>query len=207
MTTFSATIYNALAGAASTDPHRSYMTAVRVEPHSSGHGAILVATDGHILAAAYDTMATVPEPVSVTTDKSLVKATRLKKADHIKITNNWDFYNAEVLASNGEKLHIQPGGLLLSEYPDWRHIVTAINPAGPATGHFSVNVADRVASTSRALSAAFYGEKIPALIWSQNEPTDPALVRIVGIDNAFMIAMPMRVVDERVSRGLPGWMS
>ena len=105
----------------STDHHRFYLRGVNIEPHPSGVGVLMVATDGHRLSAYYDRQGEAVEPVVVPVPKPLIAAIAKRSAAASRLT--WDAGRWTVLDEYGDVSSIHLADAIDGSFPDWRHVV------------------------------------------------------------------------------------
>jgi DNA polymerase III sliding clamp (beta) subunit (PCNA family) len=196
----------------STEEARYYLNGVFLEPHPLGIGAILVATDGHRLAAIYDKDAIVPRPAIMATPKELIAAVK-------KIRATGDF----LLFERGEKfddVKAEAGAMTLKTheidgtFPDWRRVIpkrdgilTPDDCEDPAA--FRANKRARQTTLNSRYAAAFefkgwlQGKENPITIITPPDPATPVIIKQNTVPEFLGIVMPMRDVelDE-----IPDWL-
>lgn len=182
----------------STQETRYYLRGVQIEPHAAG-GAIMVATNGHTLAAAideaaeYEITADNGAGLIFPVDKSLWSKLAAKSGESRRVAE----LHAGMIAVYAETDHqgIEPSReLILSQpaapidgtFPDWRRVIPQSDDLAPGgLTSFDADYLRRFADTARALGAtdvAVIGNKAKA----------PSLIEFGGQHHgkAFGLLMP-----------------
>ena len=76
----------------STDPHRkAILETVHIEPDHAGNGAVLFATNGHIMAAIHDPLGFCAAPVSIKPDKAMLRNCKTAQSIDVCGKNRMNF--------------------------------------------------------------------------------------------------------------------
>jgi hypothetical protein len=212
---FDADLFRIVFAAASTEETRYYLNGVNVEPHPSGVGVILVATDGHRLIAAYDETGTADAPAIIRLDKAalrLCKAERDQTRTIIVEGSDARIMDAPTGDEHGREIGLAYDVVIYGTFPDWRRVLPA-----PAADNKRVNDAfdSSLLAAMAAAGADFLASKArqdnvrgrvtaPAMRVVSTMVGSPALICWRGVDNAFGVLMPMR---SDVPDALPPFMA
>lgn len=123
---------------------RYYLGGVYVEPCSRG-GAVLTATDGHILISAWDSVGVCEAPAIVQLDKTRLAACKSppRREDRF-VTVSSDGMAKIVGAGDDPTLYEQQHSVIAEgTFPDWRRVVPR-GPFGPTSEAFNPGLLGRV---------------------------------------------------------------
>lgn len=210
-------LFRAAYEAVSDDAIRIYLGGVRIEPHPAG-GALLVATDGHVLVVLHDAAGECDAPVTVKLSKPLLKVAgkepdgrlmrrRLAIDQAAKTATVEDHHGA------GDGRPASPLGsahdvIVDGTFPDWRAVVKKAGQGTPGTicafGHKPMRTLCRI---SRRLlrDTSIWSEKGGMLFESNGtDELVATMVRWVGVDNALALIMPRK---GRRQVGLPAFLA
>lgn len=113
-------------GFASTEATRYYLMGVQVEPHPSGEGVLIIATDGHVAGIFYDRTGIADKNYLLDLDKPTLSALKSQRSDSKKnrlVTIKNDHLTI-VREEGGFEYHIKPNAVEIDgTFPDWRRIV------------------------------------------------------------------------------------
>jgi len=123
---------------------RYYLAGIYVEPHPDG-GAILVATDGHMMAVIRDADAVCTEPavlkLSADASKFAGPSMTWVRAGHRQHKESAPHYvqfnpitdRLIITGQGGDELFVQPGKASIqnAKYPDWRRVVPKFSVLKP----------------------------------------------------------------------------
>jgi hypothetical protein len=110
---------------------RYYLRGIFIEPDPNG-GAVIVATNGHILAAIHSADAVVSQPLILEWSKTLTTQARSVHRASPQATVALESLDGRLtlLSSGKAEVHIHPGKAWIdAKYPDWRKVL----PAGAMT--------------------------------------------------------------------------
>lgn len=197
-----------LMAAAGTDPHRVYLHCVRVEPCSNG--AVMVATNGHILAAYYNE----GEGVQIDKARSLTLAaiTQIKKAllpakaaigrhdpENLVATITESQFTLLDLVSGRKFIQFFAANPFMGaefSFPDWRRVIPRLDAQKHAGTRdaFNLELFSALAETlpKGGRCAAIYQESLGS----------PAIV--CGAPGWLGVIMPMRI-DPAANNPAPIW--
>lgn len=186
-----ANLFARVAVAQSTDPGRYYLCGVCIQPHPRGEGAILVATDGHMLLAAYDPAAKAPDaPVTVNLGKDGLKAAA--KGETVTI-------DPATGQARVDAAWISPATTIVDgAFPDWRRLLPS-EPLTHTAASFDPNLLQRL---GKAMSET---PKSPGAL--RLRAVDASNAHVATIANnlpIFGIVMPMRTPEGGDT--LPAWL-
>jgi hypothetical protein len=179
MTTIDARYAFWLAPFMSTEEVRYYINGIYIEPCPKG-GALLIATDGHVMGIVHDETAVVEKGVIWKPSKDLLAAgkTANKKDDPCVLS-----------------LSARDGAPIDGTFPDWRRVIRGPGEV-KASQCLSLNP-DLLKKFANALDGK--GVNI-----QPTGPSDPIIVTSPGRPNFYGLVMPMRV--EEPDKKLPTWM-
>ena len=186
-----ANLFARVAVAQSPDPARYYLQGVCIQPHPRGEGAILVATDGHMLLAAYDPAAKAPDaPVIVNLGKDGLKAAA--KGETVTI-------DPATGQARVDAAWISPATTIIDgAFPDWRRLLPS-EPLTHTAASFDPNLLQRL---GKAMSET---PKSPgALRLRAVDASNAHLATIANDLPIFGIVMPMRTREGGDT--LPAWL-
>jgi hypothetical protein len=186
MITVNAQTFARVALAQSSDGARYYINGVCIQPHPDG--AIMAATDGHMLLAAHDAAGqgpTDPAGIIVNLGKEGLKAASKGKL----LTINPDTGQARV-----DGLWVSPASVIVDgAFPDWRRIL----PAGDLTATDACFDARLLATLGKALSDT----KTHPIAIRGADANGPHMVT-GNLPNVFGICMPLR---HTALTAVPAW--
>lgn len=182
----------------STEETRYYLNGVYVEPYRGehGHGARLVATDGHRLSVSYDPGAMVSDDTGASVilpiDKSLYRHLTNRKAERAA----WDGETLTVFDFNDSPLGMAPCRPIDGTFPDWTRVVPS------ECSHSSPGIAfdPKLLATYEKIAKAF-GE---ACLHITPNGDGPAWITLGGVKSWHGVLMPMRG-DATKHVQLPSW--
>lgn len=122
---FRADYFQAVAQCISSDETRYYLQGVYIEPHPSGTGVLMVATNGHIMAVIHDPEGHADKPAILTTNfKSAdFKSKRNESAPRvIHLTGD-----TGEIKCNGERVGVMPIEKIDGTFPAWRRVLPTDN--------------------------------------------------------------------------------
>lgn len=172
---------------------RYYLNGFYVEPHPKG-GALVIATDGHLMAVFYDASGTCAKPGIVRLNKDMLKA--CVAGDRI-LAMAGDVIS--VLASRNSDADLisrQRDALIDGTFPDWRKCIPAA-AAKRGTATFNAQLIRKFGVIARD------GAKAEPIKILTSDSSSPALVLTQRTDFVGVI-MPMRAVE---SNDLPPWLA
>lgn len=150
---------------------RFYLCGVFIEPHPHG-GVTIVATDGHIMAAAYDPEGWCAEPIIVgDITRPLLSACKKRGLPSARAEQLWIAKDCAVVSSSAETepppapfgeaaLHSSKISIIDGQFPDWRRVMPNDRTVRPAefpavNGRYLATVSEAVqimADTHRSLN-------------------------------------------------------
>jgi len=199
MITVNAQTFARVALAQSSDGARYYINGVCIQPHPDG--AIMAATDGHMLLAGHDATGqgpTDPAGVIVNLGKEGLKAAAKGKL----LTINPDTGQARV-----DGLWISPGTTIVDgAFPDWRRILPRPNgerdrPDAPAQDTLTATGACFDARLLATLGKALSDTKTHPIAIRGADANGPHLVT-GNLPDVFGICMPLR---HTALTAVPAW--
>lgn len=196
-------------GAVATDPYRSYLGGVHVEPHPE-RGALLVSTDGHRMICIHDATADCDEQAIISLPKFVLSLCGSKK-DGGKLGIDRRILEVDTKAQSATVVleHISKTGEIErtdpvvtahrvtvdGSYPDWRR-VTPKEPVEPS-GLSGFN--PKFLAALGNFGAEIRPGKTSGMYFLRSKGSDdlaPVIVRWGGVENVFAILMPMRTDFE-----------
>lgn len=199
MINVNATMFRAVALAVSTEATRYYLQGVYVEPHPVA-GAILTATDGHILISAHDAEGICTTPAIVALDKVRLAACKAKlKIPHRVIVREDGTADIDL---NGTSVETARNVIVDGAFPDWRRVLPR-GPFGATVDAFNGELLGVMGTAAGILSDSKTNRTIRVL--SKIDETEcPNLVRFAGVDFAFGVVMPIRAGSDL---DMPDWVN
>ena len=186
----SSSLFARVAMAQSSDPGRSYINGVRIEPHRTLPGVIMIATDGHQLLVAYDADATPPATaVTIALGKDGLKAATKGQT----LTVDLDTGTARV-----DDLWTSPATTVNEGgYPDWRRVL----PSGDLTQTPAAFDPALLLNLRKALTP---GVKTGGLVLRGADAASAHLATAPGNRTMFGVVMPIRA---DAGETLPDWVA
>lgn len=200
---------------------RYYLQGVYIEPHHE-KGAVIVASDGHRLAAIHDPDGMCKEPIIVgeitkgliSACKSKGSAKRMTVPGKLWIGNGGAILTHSLASEHAPDdsfdpavLHASKIRLLDGKFPDWRQVVGKLSAAEGKP--IPVLNAGYVASVSDALRIMDPTDKAPVVRLYGNGTECAAVARCGNLDigeRFVALIMPLRH-DSFPKAVLPGWMA
>lgn len=201
----------------SDNPQRYYLNGVFIEPVAEG-GVVLVATNGTVLASAYDPDGRADAPwicpvpklalsalrkVTLTTDAKLAAARYVafcgRDMHVLNATFDIDADPTQIGATHKASVFAPP---IDGTYPEWRRILPSdlkSRTAAPAVG-FNPDFLD----VFRAPVKAFMGKVSTAVSFQSGAQNEPVVVRIDNVADWLGLIMPMGVSNSGLQ--LPEWL-
>ena len=182
---------------------RYYLCGINVRPHKDG-GVLIAATNGHVLALAYDREGSVDGEYILHIDQRTVAACSGRKPG-LKLT----LLNGRMtVMSDAEELCVQAGSPFIEgNYPNYSNVVPASDALKPGlVGGFDsayIAIIDKVVSVARKSGLALR----PAVTFFSvgGSPTLPAVARLTGFDDFLAVLMPMR--GDPIDQPIPLWVA
>lgn len=208
-------LFRAAAMCISREATRYYLNGVYIEPHHE-KGALLVATDGHRLLAAYDDEA-------VCDKAAIVSPTMLKMAERLWIdpskakerdVDDDDEWDTELdprkpppeLLIVDDQGRMELGAIKSTEsviidgkFPDWRRVFPTLSVERPPLPILNINLAIDFGMIAGLLRP---GQRAVQFV-SGADGNGPALVLFPNVANAFGILMPMK--GDAQPAEIPQW--
>ena len=165
---------------------RYYLNGVYLEPHHSGKGALLVATDGHVMMVGYDETGECDEPQIREISKPLIS--EIKKAKNAD--EQVKFYDDQISFMG---LHAS-NSPIDGKYPDWRRVCGPVQDQGSRQACFNPEL------FKRFYDAGFrYGMKTGKdnpLILTLGGVGESSRITIAGDNRFFAVIMPIRIGEK-----------
>jgi DNA polymerase III sliding clamp (beta) subunit (PCNA family) len=191
---------------------RYYLNGVSVEPHEDG--AILVATDGHMLAAIQSPDSFVETAAILAVDrrfKQEIRKAGLKRGAQafVELASPESYPEIRIMGGSrqggGGVAYVSPKrpALIDGKYPEWRKIIPKDEDLEDGlTGSFNANYLDKV---MQAASLASRGMRYNGVRIQHNKnaaATAPLVIRAGEGHSLLMLIMPMRL---DIMNPLPTW--
>lgn len=183
----------------STEETRYYLKGVFVTPHidpTTGKGALMVATDGHRLAAFYDRDGTAPRSAILSMDWKSKTLKPLKTSVMPRLV-------VDLGAQQAKLVHPEDANYLfevdrISEidgtFPDFWRVLPLLDGKDASPEHFCFNT-DYLASFGKAAKLAGFKSPLSPTITQQGAGS-PALVTFAGAYDAAFVIMPVRAAPQ-----------
>ncbi|WP_339774276.1 hypothetical protein [uncultured Thalassospira sp.] len=199
----------------STDDTRYYLGGVHIEPHPDG-GALLVATNGHILCAIHDETAKIGDGESwiCFAPQSIRTALNKRDAGHLHFVGNSAYVTTQDWTKRQGATGQSPDILtehhiavswappIDATYPQWRAALPATHTT--PTGEIAIN-GDNIARITKAVKMVDDPKQPPILNWFIPAiPSHPVIVRTEINDRLFAVIMPIRGRDNNTA--YPAWL-
>jgi len=190
----------AAATCVSSEETRYYLKGVFVTPHvdpQTGKGVLMVATDGHRLAAIYDREGTAPRSAILSMDWKSKALKPVKYIDNPRLLV--DLESGQVRLTNDASdpactLEIDRISEIDGTFPDFWRVLPKQGKADKRPEHFCFNT-DYLASFSKAAKLAGFDQYLTPTI-TQHDAGSPALVTFPGCPDAIFVIMPVRATPR-----------
>lgn len=169
---------------------------VGIEPHESGKGVIMIATNGHELFVAYDENGPVDKNLIVQLDKPNLAICKSKKGD-VKTIQICEDNNA-LIFNNDTQIGFQAKPLIDATFPNWRGVIPTTF-ADPTCTHVNGEYLNDFTKAAKRLS----GGSSSSLIFAASQSA--FMINFPNCKNAFGLLMPMSFNKE--DAGLPTFMN
>ena len=180
---------------------RYYLNGISIRPHPAG-GAVITATNGHVLGTAYDPSAVCEHDVILALTPATITALKARAGKGRELV----LRNGRVTIIDGpEEISIQPGNPVIeAKYPDLSRVIPPADRLKPGLmGYYNtayIAVIDRVSKIAGARHAA---DQAATFFTVDGNPNNSAVARLTAEPNFFAVLMPQRSSDEIAS--LPHW--
>jgi len=187
---------------ASKEDARYYLKGVNVEPHPSGAGVLIVATDGHVMGIFYDREGYVPESMLIAFDKGLISALKSEKSERCgRIVTvrggRLTVMTKDIEGNPLEEKYIKPGNIKIDgTFPQWRMVL----PAEFEPCYFAIN--PKLLKPFEIVASAL-GGKNPGVHFRTTAYNGPIEVTIANKD-FYGVIMPMKC--DWVSQTTADWL-
>lgn len=213
MIQFNATFLAALMPFCAKNDVRYYLGGIHVTPHPDG-GALLIATNGHMMMCVYDADAICSEQATFALGNDAAKhcATRIGQPAPV-VTINPITQRLTISSGLGQELYIQPGKCLIdyvekpdgairmNAFPNWRHIIPRVADLKP--GYAGCVQAKYIEQVARLHPLRGKRTQPPAIrFWQVNE-TSVIVVEYEGAPEYMGFIMPLRVESLNCSYDVP----
>lgn len=182
------------------DDIRYFLNGVLVSP--CGEGAMLVATNGHVMAVLHSRNAHTDVDRILDIPDDFAKALRHQGNQGQGRTLSVETETARIVITAEDVEHLVKAGraFLDGKYPEWRKVVPKVEELEP--GFTSALSSEYLAWLQRATA---YGKSVPIMFWQRKEkPLESvAVARFSGIPELVVLVMPMRI--DRPTEW-PDWM-
>lgn len=184
---------------------RYYLDGIYVEPHPEG-GAVLVATNGHVMAVIRSHNAIVQQPCIVKWTKALdVAASKgLRRYPDTRLHIETERGHARIM-DPGEA-YIEPGSATIDgRYPEWRKVIPAeLAPGLPGcyqSKYLELIMGIRISGmTARREGVNFFHATKPA-----DAAIAVAVARYTAVPDMLVVLMPM--ANKAAISALPAWLA
>ena len=181
---------------------RFYLNGINVRPHPDG-GAVICATNGHVLAVVRDHAAVCEREVIIHLRKSTVAACAQRPLNGRLLSL---IHGRIAVTEGGEDILIQPGSPIIEgTFPDYRQIVPKASKligglAGGFNSQYLALLNAAVTAAGKNTGAAFH-----ALSFFHAPDSKSSVARIEGVDEFIAVLMPMK--SPPVVKSVPGWIA
>lgn len=215
-----ARLFAAVAVGVSNEETRYSLAGVCVQPNPKGPGAVLIATDGHVLVAALDESASLEDvpgagvlvkcpPALLTAAKKDAKATHLTRAiqvhgDQLRAVDARVNADGTLQTESALPVHIEPGEPYIDgTFPNWRRVLPRgdLKPGTPSS--FAPHVLKRCLCAFEIAAGTRAWQNVRPVKFLQADPGGPAILRAAD-STLFAVAMPFHDKTND-SDALPNW--
>lgn len=182
---------------------RHYLNGVRLEPHPAG-GVMIVATNGHQLAAFHDAAGVCGREIILATPRALLAACGHRDADRLAVVGgrlivqdhapggqSTIFEHAQFL-----ERYVGPGHLEIEgKFPEWRRLFPKAEQLVPgAVGTLQARYVAKACEAGDWLATRLHRRRgiCDVTHWSENVDRGKVFHRFGGIDHAVVLTMPLR---------------
>lgn len=185
------------------DDIRYYLAGVNVRPHPSG-GAVICATNGHVLAMMYDRDAICEQEVIIHVDKRAVKACAKMTRDARQLVMLDG--RVAIVEGHGEEVYIQPGKPVIAgaQFPRYEAVIKS--GEGYTTGlhgHFNAHYVAMVQGVANSMVRANIGDSSRSVTFFTHDKVENAIARVGGAGDFLAILMPMQA--KKIDVAIEAW--
>lgn len=202
----------------STEPTRYYLNGIHIEPHPQG-GALLVATNGHILGVVHDKDASVDAAWTCAIPKMIAQACTKKVREALDRPHSVDFIGRNVYVTTarfnpkdeerlGDPAELSDQHLAAAfspaidgTYPDWRRVIAMADPSKACT---AASFNSRYLDAFRDVARVRGSESITTRLGDAGNC--PTIVEVDAVPEFLGLLMPMRGRAAEAFR-LPAWLA
>lgn len=202
---------------ASTEETRYYLNGVFIEPHKDG-GVVMVATDGHCLAAVRDKSAYITGQggwICGLPKQPFNTALKRKESGTLHFAGRSAYLTHSVLGADALAPEFDP--TIITEqhmavayanpidgtFPEWRKVLPdqVVEPSG--TFVMNALLVDRFGKATRALRPDADKKKswsnkpiVPLVYFAPPDEKSPIVIRVDGVPDFYGVQMPIRKLDD-----------
>lgn len=182
------------------DDIRYYLAGVNVRPHPDG-GAVICATNGHVLAMMYDRAAICEQEVIIHVDKRAVKACAKGDRQLVMLDGR-----VAIVEDHGGEVYIQPGKPIITgtQFPRYEAVIkSGEGYAAGLLGHFNAHYVALVQGVVESMFRANIGDGSSSATFFTHDKVGNAVARVGGAGDFLAILMPMQA--KKIDVVIEGW--
>ena len=185
-----------------TNDIRYYLCNIYAEPHPLG-GALLVATNGHMLCAIHDAKATCTEKMLFRVKKDALKFAVQKSGNPAYVTVNSTTARLTIMTmgKSGEELYVQAGKCITDDvlkYPNWKRLIPNFNNL--KTGYDDCLSVEYVRIAMNAMPSKYNRNYSASVRFWQESSRKAVYVQYTQFPEIFCIIMPVHENDGDIRK-------
>jgi hypothetical protein len=181
---------------------RHFLNGINVRPHPDG-GAVITATNGHIMGAVHDRLAICEHEVTLQLHSSIVSACRAHQKDSRELV----FLKGRLAVVKAtEELCIQPGDPVIevAGFPRYERIIPDASRLVPGLlGHFQAHYMALLQQVTKVLKTFRPGYCPIVFFHVEGDQQSIGIARTPMLDEFVAVLMPQR--EESPIDSVPGW--
>jgi hypothetical protein len=184
-----------------TNDIRYYLNGISIRPHPAG-GAVICATNGHVLGAVYDATAVCEHDIILTISAATVAALKARGNANRELVLR---HGRVAIMDGADEISLQPGNPVIEAlFPQYQRVIPPAARLTPGlTGHYNaayVALLDRVAKIACPKAGPLQSVTFFTV---DSKPDTSAVARLAAEPNFVAVLMPQRAADAIDS--LPLW--
>lgn len=186
-----------------TNDIRYYLNGISIRPHPAG-GAIITATNGHVLGAVHDPDAMCEHDVILSITAGTIAALKARSSSGRELVLR---HGRVAVMAGADEISIQPGNPVIEAlYPDYRRVIPPTARLQPGMmGTFNTAYLALVNRAAQIACPKAGPLRAATFFTVDGKPNTSVVARLAAEPNFVAVLMPLRSADEIAS--LPLWCS